>query len=132
VKLTDFGLARDTLRPRDDGSTADVTETGDHLGTWLYSAPEQFVDPKSAGAAVDVYSLGAVLYHALSGRSPFGHVKRDEWARAVSGGAPPLEDVAPRVPKPVRTLVARALAIAPEARPEAHLLAAELGKRERA
>jgi serine/threonine-protein kinase len=62
-KLTDFGIARAL-------DSAGVTQSGDYLGTALYSAPEQLrgeeVTPKS-----DVYSLGATLYQAAAGEPPF-------------------------------------------------------------
>ncbi len=130
TKLTDFGLARDTRRPRSDGTSANVTETGDHLGTWLYAAPEQFLDAKSAGAPADVYSVGAVLYHALSGRSPFAHANQDTLLRELMKGAPPLE--APRLPAAVRASIMRALAVTPEERPDALAFAAELARLEKA
>jgi eukaryotic-like serine/threonine-protein kinase len=62
-KLTDFGIARAL-------DATQSTRTGSFLGTALYSSPEQLrgeeVTPKS-----DIYSLGATLYHAATGRTPF-------------------------------------------------------------
>ncbi len=66
--LTDFGLAKDlaSIEP-------ELTETGDILGTPAYMSPEQ-ADGKSGsvGPRADVYSLGATLYHMLTGEPPFG------------------------------------------------------------
>lgn len=64
IKLTDLGLAR---RP-DDSS---VTKDGVMLGTPHYFSPEQARDPASADVRSDLYSLGATLFHAATGRPPF-------------------------------------------------------------
>lgn len=67
VKILDIGLGRALF---DDGS-ANLTATGDQLGTPLYCAPEQSKDPRQADIRSDIYSLGCVLYHALAGQPPF-------------------------------------------------------------
>lgn len=67
--LTDFGLARLVE------SESTVTRTIELLGTPSYMAPEQAAgnNPAAAGLtrAADVYGLGAVLYHLLTGHAPF-------------------------------------------------------------
>src|SRR6516225_1757152 len=62
--VTDFGLAR-----RVEGGES-LTRTGHILGTPSYMAPEQ-AEGKRATPASDVYSLGALLYHLLTGKPPF-------------------------------------------------------------
>lgn len=63
VKIIDFGLAR-------VANLEGMTATGMLLGTPEYMAPEQIkggqIDPRT-----DVYALGALIYHALTGRPPF-------------------------------------------------------------
>jgi len=67
-KLADFGLAKILTQKRD----ADLTGTGDVLGTPSYMAPEQAgAENGVIGPATDVYGLGAVLYELLTGRPPF-------------------------------------------------------------
>ena len=64
VKLIDFGLA--TMLVGDS-----LTATGAILGTPHYMAPEQ-VRGKSVDARTDIYSFGALAYHLVTGRPPFG------------------------------------------------------------
>ncbi|MDB5350500.1 MAG: hypothetical protein JWN86_1747 [Planctomycetota bacterium] len=63
--VTDFGLAK--ILSLGTGAT----RSDDRLGTPPYMSPEQVRDPSRAGVASDVYSLGASLYEALTGRAPF-------------------------------------------------------------
>ncbi len=64
VKVTDFGLAKIS------GSTGRLTDSGMGLGTYLYMPPEQFVDAASADRSSDIYSIGVVLYVAITGQQP--------------------------------------------------------------
>jgi eukaryotic-like serine/threonine-protein kinase len=65
-KITDFGLARQT------DSDSGETQAGAVMGTPSYMAPEQASGHgHEAGPAADVYALGAILYHCLTGRPPF-------------------------------------------------------------
>jgi WD40 repeat protein len=65
-RLTDFGLARILA------DTSELTVSGQALGSPAYMPPEQASGQQSKiGVRSDVYSLGAILYHALTGRPPF-------------------------------------------------------------
>jgi len=65
VFLTDFGIARIST------DTAQLTSTGDVLGTVDYVAPELFEEHHPADALSDLYSLGVLLYEMVTGRLPF-------------------------------------------------------------
>jgi serine/threonine protein kinase len=75
VVLTDFGVAATT---HDDAGAA----TGGIVGSPAYMAPEQVHGGKVAPAS-DLYSLGATLYAAVEGRSPFGRGGRAATLDAV-------------------------------------------------
>jgi serine/threonine protein kinase len=62
--LTDFGLAKIAA------STSGLTATGEVIGTIDYMAPEQ-IEGRRVDARTDVYALGCVLFHAVTGRVPY-------------------------------------------------------------
>jgi tRNA A-37 threonylcarbamoyl transferase component Bud32 len=64
--VTDFGLAKVLGKLTDQ-----ATQSSDRVGTLAYMAPEQARDPTRAVIESDVYSLGATLYEAITGRPPF-------------------------------------------------------------
>ena len=65
IKLTDFGIARDTQR------TA-LTADGKTVGTMAYMAPEQITGQHPITRRTDLYALGCVMYQMLTGETPFG------------------------------------------------------------
>jgi WD40 repeat protein/predicted Ser/Thr protein kinase len=86
--VTDFGLAKRM------GGEADLTLTGQVLGSPNYMAPEQASSEReTVGPASDVYSLGAILYHLLCGRPPFLADSMTQTLRLVVEGEP----VSPRL-----------------------------------
>jgi len=71
-KILDFGLAKFYAPVGSDEKTARLTREGAVFGTPAYMSPEQAAGRHAeAGPTSDVYSLGATLYHVLTGRAPF-------------------------------------------------------------
>lgn len=66
AKLTDLGLAR----PTDDREAA-LSEHGEAYGMPYYISPEQIEGQPNINARADIYSLGATMYHLMTGRPPF-------------------------------------------------------------
>ena len=70
-KILDFGLARiDKNKIQEDVSTLNLTHTGQILGTPAYMSPEQ-AEGKEADNRTDIFSLGIVMYEAITGEKPF-------------------------------------------------------------
>ena len=73
VKLADFGLAREAGDAVADASViGGLTATTDQFGTAYYLAPERMQGNTTSGAQSDVFSLGVLLYHLLTGQMPVG------------------------------------------------------------
>jgi serine/threonine protein kinase len=95
-RLTDFGISTAVDVER-------LTRTGTLLGTLLYMSPEQ-ASARGTGAASDVYSLGAVLFHALTGRPPIQAVSPVEVMVQLGSPTahPDVRELAPECPAPAR------------------------------
>ncbi len=71
LKLLDFGISKFTTSPGDDGADPALTATATVMGSPSYMSPEQLKSTKEVDARTDVWSLGAVLYEALTAKPPF-------------------------------------------------------------
>jgi TolB-like protein/tetratricopeptide (TPR) repeat protein/predicted Ser/Thr protein kinase len=128
TKLLDFGIAKCALEPapQDSGATLpDATLPGIFLGTPKYASPEQFrgqpVDARS-----DLYSMGAIFFEMLTGRSPFTGNSFAEIAHSVLEGSPAAISGSDAISAMGRT-IHRALAREPKDRyASAESMAAEL------
>jgi serine/threonine protein kinase/WD40 repeat protein len=123
AKLTDFGLARAT----EPGSVA--SQSGAVVGTPAYMSPEQVTAPGKVDGRSDVYSLGVVLYEALTGERPFSglpHLVLDQVVHDEPRAPRRLNDA---VPRDLETITLKCLAKEPERRyPSAEDLAEDLGR----
>ncbi|MEU6248302.1 serine/threonine-protein kinase [Glycomyces sp. NPDC047010] len=104
--LTDFGIAR-------SGASGDLTQTGAVMGTASYIAPEQ-AEGTGVLPASDMYSLGVVAFHGLTGHRPFQAENPIELAlHHVRTPAPPLPQ---EIPPGVRAFVERSMSKDPHRR----------------
>ncbi|MDX9721326.1 MAG: serine/threonine-protein kinase [Myxococcota bacterium] len=123
--LMDFGIA---LAPDNPG----LTLTGQGIGTPVYMAPEQAMG-STIGPRADIYSFGVVLYETFGGELPFaGSTTVAIYSAQVNAQYRPLQELNPKLPRPLLELVDRCLRPVPEDRPEsmkqvlAHLKAIRL------
>jgi hypothetical protein len=108
VKIADFGLAKDL------SIELHLTAPDVILGTPLYVSPEQ-ASGRASGHAADLYSLGATLYHLVSGKPPFHSTSAlDVIVRHAVEPPPPLP---PDVPAPLARLIMTLLEKDPARRP---------------
>jgi serine/threonine-protein kinase len=104
VKLLDFGVAG-VLAEDNPG----LTVAGAVLGTPLYMSPEQAMG-RRVDARSDLWSVGAVMYQALSGRPPFGGDSFQALVVSISTREHlPLSALRPDVPVRIAQVVERAL-----------------------
>ena len=116
VKLTDFGLARAV----EDEET--LTQIGEVLGTPGYIAPELSSSEGPVDHRCDLYSLGATLFHMLSGRAPFrGTSALATIVSSLQEPAPSVCELQPTVPGELDSVVAALLERNPDARPQSCL-----------
>ena len=108
-KLTDFGLAK---KVADEGASNHKTIDGQIMGTPSYMPPEQarglteFIGPES-----DQYSLGATLYHLLTGRAPFVGPRAMEVLLQVIEREPlAVRQLQPATPSDLETICMKAMA----------------------
>ena len=119
VKLLDLGLARLQFG---DMESAEITGTGQTMGTADYISPEQVTDSRKVDIRSDLYSLGATLYKLLSGQAPFaGPEYSTAFAKMtahVSATPGKLRSLRSEVPVELERLVATMLSKRPEDRPK--------------
>ena len=109
--LTDFGLTK-----RIAGTTIPLTQAGDVVGTIHYTAPEQ-IEGRDVTGRSDVYSLGCVLYHCLTGRMPYERDTDVAVIYAHLSEEPPRPSlVRPELPSGLDGVIAKALDKSPDRR----------------
>jgi len=110
AKVLDFGISKVAE------SGASLTKTGMVMGTPAYMAPEQARGDKVDKRA-DIYAVGAILYHALTGRRPFDETDPLATLTAVLVQEPARPcSLVPSLPPALELVIQRAMAKEPAAR----------------
>ncbi len=110
AKITDFGIAKIA------SGAANLTSTGQFLGTPNYMAPEQ-VKGAPVDGRTDIFALGICLYECLTRRKPFGGDSLTSISyKIVHEPFPPLHEINPQIPEGFEDVVAHCLAKDPSKR----------------
>lgn len=111
IKILDFGIAK--LRDDTRSGRGNLTGTGTFLGTLLYAAPEQADDAAHVDHRADIYALGGILYHLLTGQPPLrGQNEMQLLYNLLYREPPTFEEVAPNLvfPSGLEDVIRTALA----------------------
>lgn len=111
VKLTDLGLARTAKQD------STLTITGVVMGSPAYISPEQATGEKNLDIRSDLYSLGATLYHMLTGVVPYdGETPLHVMLKHMNDPLPDVRKVVPSVSEATRLLIMKMMAKKPAGR----------------
>ena len=106
VKMLDFGIAKLIDAPAEDAGK--LTSDGTVIGTPEYMSPEQALG-RTVDHRSDIFSLGVVLFEALTGRHPFaGNSVTETLVNIVTREAPDLASLLPGVPQTLIDIVQKA------------------------
>jgi serine/threonine protein kinase len=110
--VTDFGLAK--VMAESDG----ITRTGSRMGTLPYMSPEQFEGRGDIGPPTDVFALGILLFHLLTGRLPIDPESMRDCMHFYSGSVPmpSVQEFNVEVPNQLAELIRRATSLDPKKR----------------
>jgi serine/threonine protein kinase len=119
VKILDIGLGRALFDDRVSEKSVDgsLTSEGVLLGTPDYMAPEQARDARAADIRADIYSVGCVLYHLLTGQLPFPDTNIiSQMIRHATEAARPVKELNPAIPEGLQQVVSQMMAKDPAQR----------------
>ncbi|HEX8769413.1 MAG TPA: protein kinase [Acidimicrobiales bacterium] len=125
AKVADFGIAKAAIEAIEDatgagagavGGSRDLTQSGAIVGTAKYLSPEQ-VNGEPVDGRSDVYALGVVLYEMVCGRAPYsGDTDVAVALQHLSGSPLPPRQVRAGIPRPLESVILRAMAKRPDER----------------
>jgi serine/threonine protein kinase len=124
IRILDFGIARRVFDAKR------LTRKGSTVGTPLYTSPEQARGRADVDGRADIFSLGCVLFEALTGEPPFaGDTPLEVMTKVCAGRVPDLASRRANIPSSIASLVHGMLAPDPAARPQsAAMLAGEFAE----
>ena len=115
VKVRDFGLSKLDQSDTDDLATH-LTQAGARVGNAQYMAPE-YIEEGKVHPKGDMYAVGALLYHMLTGRPPYDGRAADVLTAHVTAPVPAPRDVRPDLPAWCDEVVGALMAKKPKERP---------------
>lgn len=102
LKISNFGITRI--------ESTDLTQMGDVLGIPYYMSPEM-ISGRPVDGRSDLFSVGAIFYHLLTGELPFpGNSGNSVMHRVLKSEPPPVSVVNPQVPATLEPVINQALA----------------------
>jgi serine/threonine protein kinase len=115
-KADQFAEAEEPVLLPSSGSGVEPTQIGSAIGTPAYMSPEQAAGRlDELGPATDVYSLGATLYHVLTGQPPLRKSAKlplaELLARVQRGEFPTPREINPQIPKPLQAICLKAMSL---------------------
>jgi eukaryotic-like serine/threonine-protein kinase len=124
IRVLDFGIARRVL------DVKRLTRKGSTVGTPLYTSPEQARGRADVDGRADIFSLGCVLFEALTGEPPFtGETPLEVMTKVCAGRVPEIATRRTDIPPPLASLIHAMLAPDPAQRPHsAGALAADFAQ----
>ncbi len=105
IKVVDLGLAKWAGE-----ESSMITQTGDIMGSPIYISPERLRDPHTIDHRTDVYSLGATLFHLVTGKIPYEGSSAVIMARHLTDAAPDPRDINPKLDEGISRIIMKMMA----------------------